>query len=209
MESQKLRIRLRHRSLVVIMPRRNLELRILLRRPGSQARKAVSPSWERPLGGTRTEPCNLSQRLYVDTSTSMCRFKDQAADTVWVLAKLLKPVASNANNVKLSLWENQYPMHKATQWKYLVKNHTFSDRVATKGMAMANWTVRAAAQDTYTAFKNFWQDELIEIWDLRVGEERFCESPTPETGGHRRSSSRTTDSYAENSLRSLNKSTTL
>jgi hypothetical protein len=63
----------------------------------------------------------------------MARFRGQAAETLWVLAKLLKPRVTRRDNVKLSILSTPnkvYSLNTSTEFADLVRNSQFRDSTA-------------------------------------------------------------------------------
>lgn len=69
----------------------------------------------------------------VDNSETMARFREQAAETVWVLAKLLKHRVNRRDDVKMSILSTPnrvYSLNKSTEFADLVRNAQFRDSTA-------------------------------------------------------------------------------
>jgi hypothetical protein len=80
----------------------------------------------------------------------MARFRSKAADTVWILAKLLKSMVRRRKNVKLSILGNQklYPLRKSSELASIVKNFTFNHPQTS--WLLGHWYVRKKAKPMFT-----------------------------------------------------------
>jgi hypothetical protein len=68
------------------------------------------------------------QHILVDDSESMRSFQNEAAETVWVLTRLLKRRVASPNEVKLSMLSQKkvHTLRKCSELAEIVRKHTFS-----------------------------------------------------------------------------------
>jgi hypothetical protein len=78
----------------------------------------------------------------MDSSETMAQFREEAAETIWVLAKLLKPRVTRRDSVKLSILGNPdkvYSLSTSTKFANVVKHAQFRDSTA---WLLGLWYVR-------------------------------------------------------------------
>jgi hypothetical protein len=78
----------------------------------------------------------------VDSSGTMAKYQEEAAETIRVLSKLLKPRGDRRDSVKLSILAGNkrkvYYLRKSSKFADIVRKSTFSDST---GWLLGEWYV--------------------------------------------------------------------